>query len=109
MLDADGGDLGQAQKLGGQDAAMTCDHVALTVRDDGHEKAKAVDASRDLANLTGTVNSRVEAIERQVRNSAINDFDRGFAAVLVSALAILNHHADLAFHPFGFERSRLKF
>lgn len=51
MLDADGGDLGQAQKLGGQDAAMTCDHVPLAVNNDRYEKPKRFDAFCYLADL----------------------------------------------------------
>src|SRR6266446_4320391 len=64
-----GGDLGQAEPLGGNSQSPTGNHAAVRVDDDGKDEAELFDARLQLADLGGWVFARLSA-ERLQRFNA---------------------------------------
>src|ERR1700692_4200924 len=83
MLKADGRHLLPAQQLGRHDPAVARDYVALGIHQDGHIKAKCLNAASDLTDLPRRMCPRVAGVKLKRRDR--HNLDRQAAEEVIHA------------------------
>jgi hypothetical protein len=86
VLERDRGNVGVAELLAGENAAVAGDHFAAGVDQYRYIEPERVDAARDLADLPGAVHAWVPGIELELGDRAIDHLNssRGFIDILHS-------------------------
>src|SRR5580692_3309296 len=95
MFELDCRHLVPAEYLTSIDAAMAGQHSEVRVHQHRNIEAEGLNATRNLADLSWAVHTRVVGVQLQLAQRSVDDRDAAFRLVLRSVASLIPHVCDV--------------